>query len=69
MSYGYTFVWWGDGYFVYDGDEYVGKDDQVDLIDFLVYHGLAEKLNEDEAVELDQGFDTLTEMRAVLAGE
>lgn len=37
----YTFVWWGDGYFVYDGSEYIGKDDQVNLIELLVEAGVA----------------------------
>jgi hypothetical protein len=37
----YTFVWWGDGYFVYDRGHYIGKDDQVDLIRLMVDDGLA----------------------------
>ena len=39
----YTFVWWGDGYLVYDNGAYIGKDDQLFLLDFLVEGGLAEK--------------------------
>jgi hypothetical protein len=61
-----TFVWWGDGYFVYDEDVYIGKDDQLDIVDMMEKAGQVEKLNVDEAVELDYGFDTLTEMRAFL---
>ena len=62
----FTFVWWGDGYFVYHGDQYIGKDDQVDLIYEMASAGIIERLNMDDAVELDYGFDTLTEMRAFL---
>lgn len=39
----FTFVDWGDGYFVYENGKYIGKDDQIDLIDEMVRHGLAEK--------------------------
>lgn len=37
----YTFVWWGDGYAVYDGETYIGKDDQLSEIqDIIVPSGL-----------------------------
>jgi hypothetical protein len=48
----YTFIWWGDGYFVYDGDTYLGKDDQVDPIRMMVESGVARKIDyEDEEPE------------------
>ena len=41
MTSRYTFVWWGDGYMVYDGEEYIGKDDQINMItDIIVRDGL-----------------------------
>ena len=39
----YVFVWWGDGYFVYENGVYIGKEDQVDLLGLLVDAGVAEK--------------------------
>ena len=35
----YTFVWWGDGYFVYKDGGYIGKDDQLDLVEIMVELG------------------------------
>lgn len=32
----YTFVWWGDGYAVYDGEKYIGLDDQLDEIQDII---------------------------------
>lgn len=55
----YTFLWWGDGYAVFDGDDYIGKDDQVDLLEMLVESGLAVQLNMDEAVDVDDWDDSL----------
>lgn len=58
----YTFIWWGDGYFVYDGDKYIGKDDQLDLLEMLLEVGLARRLDyetdDDDGIEATE---TLTE--------
>mgnify|MGYP001588331879 CR=1 FL=1 len=37
----FTFVWWGDGYLVYDDGVYQGKDDQLNLVDLMVEAGVA----------------------------
>ena len=56
----YTYVWWGDGYFVYDGDKYIGKDDQVDLEYMAAEAGLIRRVDAEE-YEPDYGCATLTE--------
>jgi hypothetical protein len=53
----YTFIWWGDGYFVYDGDKYIGKDDQVDAIDLLVDAGAARKIDYEDAGDEEYGVE------------
>lgn len=62
----FTFVWWGDGYFVYKDGAYIGKDDQVDLMEEMEMAGLAESLNRDEEVELHYGRETLGAMRQAI---
>lgn len=51
MTARYTFIWWGDGYAVYDGDEYIGKDDQVSAKDMLFDAGLAVRIDAEEKFE------------------
>ena len=41
----YTFVWWGDGYFVFQNGEYIGKDDQVDILQMLLDTENAERFD------------------------
>lgn len=49
----YTFVWWGDGYAVYDGEKYIGKDDQLNEIrDIIVPSGLGQIVDAEEHEEL-----------------
>jgi len=60
----YTFIWLGDGYFVYDGDKYIGKDDQLDIEEMLFDSGIARRLDYEMADDDDDGIEateTLTE--------
>jgi hypothetical protein len=67
----FTFVWWGDGYFVYDGEKYIGMDGQLDLVELLVATGTTRILNKDARGEPINGqvdaCDTLTEMKEALS--
>lgn len=45
----FTHVWWGDGYAVYEGDKYIGKDDQIDEVhDLMVPGGLTRVIDAEE---------------------
>lgn len=59
----FTFIWWGDGYFVYDGDCYLGKDDQVNLIHLFAQAGLLTRLDY-EAENPDWGHESLSAFQA-----
>lgn len=48
----YTFVWWGDGYAVYDGEDYIGKDDQINEVDLMERAGIARTIDAEERSEV-----------------
>ena len=52
----FTFVWWGDGYAVYDGQRYIGTDDQLDLVEMMVDGGLADRLDLEAYPEGTDGY-------------
>ena len=64
----YTYIWWGDGYLVYDGDQYIGKDDQVDEVKLMVDAGVAQRIDaadKEEIIDAHWG-DNLHELLAAL---
>lgn len=67
----YTFIWWGDGYFVYDGEDYIGKDDQLDELDLLMAVGAARRIDAEDKSEIidDNWRASLSEMLAALGEE
>lgn len=49
----YDFVWYGDGYYVYHNGKYIGRDEQLDLVEIACELGakrfdLAERVHEYE---------------------
>lgn len=68
----WTLVWWGDGYMVYHHDKYLGKDDQIDLIDdIIVASGVGEIINaEDHEETLNENWGVpLPELKEALSAE
>ena len=53
----YTFIWWGDGYFVYDGDKYIGKDDQLSIEEMLFDSGIARRLDYEAVNSVEESAD------------
>ena len=53
----FTHVWWGDGYLVYDGNEYIGKDDQIDEVrDLMVPGGITRVVDAEDQPDVTDDF-------------
>lgn len=57
----YTFLWWGDGYAIYEGSRYIGKDDQVSLVEMMEDEGIIRRYNAEAHFENEDILDDLND--------